>query len=200
MEAEATVEKVSIADYLAAERKSKTKHEYLDGIIIASYGASISHTIICSNLIALIWNLVRTGDFTVHSNDLKVYNSKKESYFYPDVVVIKGDAKATDKHQDVITNPYLIIEVLSESTEGYDSQSPLWGDKFQAYRTNESLQSYVLVSQDKPLVEVFAKNSESQLWTLSEAQGLESNINLSPLNAEPALSDIFAKVKFAQNK
>lgn len=195
MEAEAIVEKVSAADYLAAERTSETKHEYLDGIIIPMSGASIPHTIICANLIALIWNLIKDKDFTVHNNDLKVYNARKESYFYPDVVVIKGEAKATDKHQDVIANPHLIIEVLSESTEGYDR-----GDKFQAYRTNESLQCYVLISQDKPLVEVFTKNSESQLWTLSEAQGLASNIKLPTLDAEIALSDIFAKVKFAQDK
>lgn len=186
-----TLERVSPFAYLEAERKSETKHEYLNGIIIPMSGASWIHTLICSNLIRLIGNLIERQDLTVHGSDLKVFSPKTHSYFYPDVAVVKGEPQLTDAYADTITNPSLIIEVLSESTEGYDR-----GDKFQAYRTIESLQEYVLISQDKLLIEIFTRRDDG--WHLTEAKGLDDTIHLQTLSYELALADVYAKVKFAQ--
>lgn len=132
-------------------------------------------------------------DLTVHSNDLKVFSPKTKSYFYPDIVVIEGEAELSDEYKDTITNPRLIIEVLSESTEGYDR-----GDKFQAYHSIESVQEYVLVSQDKPLIEVFTRHENT--WYLTEAKGLDSRIKLQILNYDLSLAEVevYAKVKFSQ--
>lgn len=141
MEAEVGVEKISVQEYLENERKSNIKHEYNDGILMPMSGASIIHTIICNNIAALLWILSKNKDYTVHSSYLKVSIPLNNRFVYPDVVLVKGIAQVSEYHKDTITNPHIIFEVLSESTEGYDR-----GDKFQAYRTLESLQVYVLVA------------------------------------------------------
>jgi len=182
-------EKISPAEYLGAERKSETKHEFIDGTILPMPGASWVHTLICTNLIRLIGNFLEKKDLTVHSNDLRVANSEGNKYFYPDVVVVQGEPNFVDDAFDTITNPFLIIEVLSDSTESYDR-----GDKFQAYRSIASLQEYVLVSQDKSLIEVFSRHQDG--WHLTEASGLEGSVKLENLGLALPLEAVYAKVKF----
>ncbi len=135
--------------------------------------------------------MIKGKDFTVHSNDLRVSLPDAARFFYPDVVLIQGEPKTTDRNKDTVINPSITFEVLSDSIEGYDR-----GDKFQSYRMLESLQAYVLVAQDKPLVEVFTRDAETNQWVLSEARDLESHIRLPLLKDKLALSDIYAKVKF----
>jgi len=118
------IEKISPAEYLEVERKSDIKNEYIEGILLPMSGASWIHTLICSNLIRIIGNFLERQDVTVHGSDLRIAGEGGDKYFYPDVVVIKDDPKFTDEVFDTITNPFLIIEVLSESTESYDRQSP----------------------------------------------------------------------------
>jgi len=193
MEAEVSVEKISVQDYLESERKSDIKHEYDNGTLIPMSGASIIHTIICNNIAALLWIISKDKDFTVHSSDLRVSIPSTERFVYPDVVLLQGTPQISEYHKDTVNNPFMIFEVLSESTERYDR-----GDKFQAYRTLQSLQVYVLVAQDKPLVEVFTKDADTGQWILSEAHGLGSSIQLPNMKEKLILSDIYAKVKFPQ--
>jgi len=193
MEAEVSVEKISVQDYLESERKSDIKHEYDNGTLIPMSGASIIHTIICNNIAALLWIISKDKDFTVHSSDLRVSIPSTERFVYPGVVLLQGTPQISEYHKDTVNNPFMIFEVLSESTERYDR-----GDKFQAYRTLQSLQVYVLVAQDKPLVEVFTKDADTGQWILSEAHGLGSSIQLPNMKEKLILSDIYAKVKFPQ--
>ena len=191
MEAEASIDKISVKDYLATERKSDTKHEYIDGIIKPMSGASYFHTLICGNIIRILGSFVLKQNITVHGSDLRVAAREGSRYYYPDVVLIKEEPNFTDHQFDTVMNPHIVIEVPSESTEGYDR-----GDKFQSYRMLESLQAYVLVAQDKPLVEVFTRDAETNQWVLSEARDLESHVQLPLLKEKLVLSDIYAKVKF----
>lgn len=187
-----TLANVSPADYLEAERKSDFKHEYLDGIVIPMSGASWIHTIITNNISALLWLFIKNEEaLTVHSSDLKIFSPAMHGYFYPDVVVVKGEPHLTDTHADTITNPSLIIEVLLNSTEGYDR-----GDKFRAYRAIESLQEYVLVSQHEPFVEVFVRQDDG--WYLHDAKGMTQTIRLQTLSYDLSLAEVYAKVKFGQ--
>lgn len=183
--------KITAETYLEQERQSQEKHEYHDGTIIPMSGASIPHTIICGNIYALIWYFVREKDFTVHTSDLRTFVPKTQRYVYPDVVVVQGEPTVTDEQKDTVTNPLIVIEVLSESTEARDR-----GDEFEAYRTVDTLREYVLVSQDKPHIEVFSRDSPSDVWKLTEASGLESDIQLPALDLTLSLNDIYAKVNF----
>ena len=193
MEAEVSVEEISVQDYLESERTSDVKHEYDGGTLIPLSGASYFHTLICSNIIRVLGNAFLTETLTVHSADLRIAVQGSQKYYYPDVVLLEAEPEFTDDHFDTVKNPYIIFEVLSESTERYDR-----GEKFQAYRTLESLHAYVLVAQDKPLVEVFSKDAKTGQWVLSEAHGAGSSIQLPNLEEKLALSDIYTKVKFPQ--
>ena len=183
--------RVTTEAYLEQERRSEKKHEYYDGIIIPVSGASIPHTIICGNIYALIWYFIREKNFTAHTSDLHVFVPKTQRYVYPDVAVVQGEPMVTDEQKDTVTNPLVVIEVFSESTEARDR-----GDKFEAYRTIDSLREYVLVSQEKPHIEVFSRSSAQDVWKLTEASGLESNIQVPVLDLTLSLTDVYAKVNF----
>ena len=185
--------KITAETYLEQERQSQEKHEYHDGTIIPMSGASIPHNFIVSKLIRLLGNILEDEreEFSVFGSDLRVFIPSLTSYVYPDVVVIKGNPAVTDERRDIITNPLTIVEVLSESTEARDR-----GDKFEAYRTIESLREYVLVSQEKPHIEVFSRSSAQDVWKLTEASGLESNIQVPVLDLTLSLTDVYAKVNF----
>ncbi|MGD1891696.1 MAG: Uma2 family endonuclease [Cyclobacteriaceae bacterium] len=185
--------KITTEAYLEQERRSEEKHEYHDGTVISMSGASIPHNFIVSKLIRLLGNILEDEreEFSVFGSDLRVFIPSLTSYVYPDVVVIKGNPAVTDERRDIITNPLTIVEVLSESTEARDR-----GDKFEAYRTIESLREYVLVSQEKPHIEVFSRSSAQDVWKLTEASGLESNIQVPVLDLTLSLTDVYAKVNF----
>ncbi len=111
-------------------------------------------------------------------------------YTYPDISVVCDPPEWTDSHHDTLLNPVLIIEVLSPSTESYDR-----GKKFQHYRTLDSLQEYVLISQDSPRIERYLRQPNHE-WLFSDAAGLEASIELSSIQCRLALADVYAKVSF----
>ena len=152
------VNPLSPEDYIEAEKSSSTKHEYHNGHVYAMAGASDEHVTIGVNITSLLRGQIRGTGCRVYSSDMKVQIDAVNYYYYPDVMVScdqrDRDIRFFKKH------PILIIEVLSDSTEAKDR-----GQKFEHYRTLESLKEYVLVSQDRQRVEVFRKNNAGQ-WVL----------------------------------
>lgn len=156
----------TIDEYLALDRQSEERHEYLDGHIYAMAGESLEHSLICANLIAELRNQLRGKPYSTLSPNMKVrsgpYNKEKPSnkgmFSYADVMVVCGEPVFHDEHRDVLLNPTVIIEVLSPTTEAFDR-----GEKFLRYRTHiESLTDYVLVSQSRPLIEHFLRQTGGQ--------------------------------------
>ncbi|HEX8293722.1 MAG TPA: Uma2 family endonuclease, partial [Pyrinomonadaceae bacterium] len=166
-----TVTHVTPEEYLAAERLSETRSEYLDGGVYPMTGASLNHVQIVFNIGSELTPQLRTRPCRVLGLDLKVCMPDSRKFFYPDVVVVCGEPQFHDDRTDIILNPILVIEVLSPSTEAFDR-----GAKFRAYRTIESLKEYVLVAQDSPSVEQYVKDSDGS-WKLIEAVGLESSLS-----------------------
>jgi Uma2 family endonuclease len=115
-------------------------------------------------------------------------------YTYPDLVVICGEPRLTDHWRDTITNPIVIAEVLSPSTESYDR-----GFKFAKYREIESLQEYALISHAEPRVEIFRRR-DSRQWLLSEVVGLDGVVRFDSLNCSVALAEICANVTFGSEE
>src|SRR5262249_38964751 len=134
-----------IDEYLALEREADFRHEYLDGIIYEMAGESPEHSLICTNIISGIHTQVKGTACAVFSPNMKIRAGKDRLFAYPDVSVVCGEPIFHDKHRDIITNPTVIFEVLSPSTEAYDR-----GYKSLLYRYNQSLKDYVLVSQKTP--------------------------------------------------
>lgn len=184
------VDFISAEEYLLRERSlpKAEKHEYLNGKIIKTGGATRSHNLIVGNLIFELKLVLRGKGCEVFPSDMRVHNPLSNSYLYPDVTVVKGQSLLKDKEFDNLLNPTLIVEVLSGSTEAYDRE-----DKFTAYQSILSLQEYVLVSGEEVRVEYFRKRTASQ-W---EKQLFTEPTEALPLldgDAPVTLADVYRDV------
>jgi Uma2 family endonuclease len=179
-------------EYLEIDRAAEYKSEYVAGEIFAMAGASEDHNTISFNLIGLLHSQLRGGPCRGFGADMKVSAGQGELYVYPDIVVVCGERQFLDERRDVLTNPTLIIEVLSSTTESFDR-----GDKFEGYRRLESLQGYVLIAQDRPHVEDYTRLGDGR-WVLAEAGGLEAEIALSSIRCTIRLSEIYDGVSFGK--
>jgi Uma2 family endonuclease len=184
---------MSEAQYLAFERASEFKHEFIRGDVVAMTGASEAHNLISVNLIASLKTQLRGRPCKIYPGDMRLKVEATGLYTYPDISVVCGDARFVDGECDTLTNPTVLIEVLSPSTEGYDR-----GKKFQEYRQLASLQEYLLVSQDSPRIERFLLQ-ETGLWELTDAVGLAATLELPAIDCTLALTDVYEQVTFAEN-
>jgi len=178
------------AEYLVLERSAEIKGEYFDGEIFAMAGASREHNLIVANLLGELRQRLRNGPCEVYPSDMRVKVDLTGLYTYPDVVVVCDKPQFEDQHGDTLLNPTLLIEVLSESTEKYDR-----GKKSSHYRRLPSLQEYLLVSQDEPHIEHYARQDNDH-WLLTEATGTDTNIELPALQATVELSEVYARLTF----
>ena len=175
-------------EYLAIDRQSEHKNEYFDGEIFAMTGASRKHNLISINVATSLNSQLADRDCEVYASDMRVKVSPTGLCTYPDVVVVCGEPQFEDKEIDTLLNPTAILEVLSKTTEGYDR-----GDKFEHYRSIESLSEVMLIAQDKHHVEHYKRQEGSQ-WILTETNSLQDRIKLTSINCELALSDVYKKV------
>jgi len=172
--------------YLAFERASQHRHEFIYTTLIERAGATKIHNYITTTLFGLLWNILRGIDFEVLGSDMRVFNPQNGSYFYPDIVISDGEAKTVEN--DNLTNPVLVIEVASPSTAVFDKT-----DKFIAYRSIETLKEYVLVSTELPQMEVFRKNDKGE-WSVETVHGLDKTALFQSVGASVFLKDVFEKV------
>lgn len=181
---------VSAEEYLRREREAEERHEYDNGRISAMAGENLSHSRACINLSAIVSIQFKGKSCEAFSPNMKIGISAAGKFCYPDLSVICGKPLFHDDKQDVLTNPKVIIEVLSPSTEKYDRSG-----KFQAYQQIESLTDYLLVSQDKPLVEHFQRQSGGQ-WLYTAHQGLAAAVQLPLIDCQLPLAEIYDRVEF----
>jgi Uma2 family endonuclease len=180
----------SPAEYLDLEVASEIRHEYIHGDIVPITGGTPNHNQILLNLAGALNFALRQQPYQVFAADQRLWIPQAEIYTYPDVMAIAGELAYQPGRSDTITNPTLIIEVLSESTRSYDR-----GDKFAAYRTISTFQEYALVDQYSAHVEHHVKTGSKQ-WMLQEYDGLDNSLNLATLGLEISLRDIYNKVQF----
>lgn len=169
---------IGVAEYLAGERESPVRHEYVEGEVYAMAGASDRHNRIALNIASRLNEHVAEGPCEVFMSDMKIKVSP-EVFYYPDVVVT-CDAAGGDAY--FREEPRLIVEVISPSTERIDRH-----EKMMAYKSVQSLQEYVLVSQDEMRVEVYRRAGaewEVQTFTAAEEQLQFASVELSLTVAE----------------
>lgn len=183
---------VSPEEYLRMERQAETRHELVNGVVYAMSGASFAHVTLVGNLYHHIRNALPKG-CRVLMSDMRVGIHDSSLYIYPDLSVVCGDIRFDDSQRDTITNPLILVEVLSPSTEAYDR-----GAKFLHYCTIPSLRVYVLVAQDHALVECRVKNDAGD-WILHVTLGLDSEIALPPLDILVSLRDIYEGVDVSES-
>lgn len=177
-------------EYLRIERAAEWKSEYIDGEMFAMAGASMRHVLIMTNLVGELRDRLREGPCTVYAADLRVATDPLRHYTYPDVVVVCDPVEVVDEHRDTLTNPQLIAEVLSDSTEKYDR-----GAKFERYRAVPALSDYLLVSQDRVHIELYTRQPDGG-WFLREWSDPDAEIDLISLRCRLKIAEVYAKVTF----
>ena len=180
--------------YLALERAADYKSEFVGGFIYAMAGATLEHVAITANVVIALGSQLRGTPCRAFSADLRVRVAPTGMYTYPDVLVLCGEPEFHDGRRDTVTNPTLIVEVLSPSTEAYDR-----GDKFAHYRTVETLREYVLVSQDRRRVERYLRQSDGEEWRYRAVEGVEAELPLESVNAVLRLFDVYDRIEIAPN-
>ena len=180
---------MTVEEYLERERLAENRSEYYCGEMFAMPGASIGHSGIVTNLIGELSHKLRQRPCVVCSSSLRLAIAANGFYTYPDVMVICGKPSFIDAHVDTVTNPVLVIEVLSESTKDYDR-----GEKFESYRAISSLREYLTISQQKKHVETWMRQSDNT-WLLREFYD-SGAIKLQSIGVELQLSEIYKKVEF----
>jgi Uma2 family endonuclease len=155
---------MTYAAYLAAEEVSETRHEYLRGEVFAMAGGTPEHAALMAAISAELIVALRGRPCRVYSSELRIRIDATDMSTYPDVSVVCGELKTSTIDRNAATNPILIVEVLSDSTEAYDR-----GEKFSHYRRLPSLREYLLLSQHQPRIESYRKNAQG-VWELAEAR------------------------------
>lgn len=181
---------LSAEQYLDLERLSEMRHELLDGLMYAMAGESRDHSRICYNLAGITHAKLNNNNCEGFSPNMKVRTGLGDLYAYPDLMIVCGEARFHDDKGDVLLNPTVIFEVLSPSTEKYDR-----GEKSLRYRTQiESLQDYVLVSQDKAQVEHHHREPDGT-WIGNTVSGLENVLMLGSIDCNVPLAEIYRNTR-----
>jgi len=188
----ANLKYITEEEYLALEEKAEVRHEYLAGQIFAMAGGSPAHARCAGNLIRALGNRAEGGSCGVYTSDLRIRVDATRLNTYPDVSVVCGELRLTDRKPQACTNPSVLVEVLSESTQEYDR-----GEKWRHYQTIESLTDYLLVWQDRPRVEHYSRQSETT-WNYRLFEGLDVAVPVDALGADISLAEIFRGIDFPQ--
>ena len=185
------LEKVTLAEYLEIESAANEKYEFLDGFIYAMAGGTYNHGLICGNIFSGIKSGLKEKNSPCFalSSEIKLAIQSENSLLYPDTMVICGDAEMSLSTPNAVTNPLVIVEVLSKSTASYDR-----GDKFFLYQQLTSIKEYILIEQDKAQIEIYKR--ENDLWKITRIAGLDKKLRLASLGLEISLMDIYERVVF----
>jgi Uma2 family endonuclease len=170
MSAQPADQRWNVDEYLAWERQQSTKHELIDNYVIAMAGASRAHNNIVVDTVTSLNVQLRKKPCETHASDMRVQVDPRGTYTYPNVVVTCGELQFNDEqHVDTLTNPTVIVEVLSQSTESIDRLS-----KLDQYCKLASLQAYLIVSQDSARIESHTRLEHG--WFYEDVVGLESTV------------------------
>ena len=195
-------EPISVEEYLRRERERKTgeRFEYVDGWVLAMHavrsdeeidtmtGPTLAHNIAVSNVSGGLRERLRNDECRAVAPSPRVAIPALDAHLYPDLLILCESPEIENDHRDTITNPQVIVEVLSPSTMDYDR-----GEKFARYRQIDALQEYLLVAQDQPHVEHYVRQDDAS-WRFTETDGLDASITLPSVEAELPLSEVYIDV------
>lgn len=174
-------------DYFAVEASSGIKHEFYQGEIFAMAGASLVHNHLSANVLAALRGAVRPQGCSAFGSDLRV-KTPAGLFTYPDVMVVCGPIALSPDRPDTVTNPCVLVEVLSDATRDYDR-----GEKISLYQAIPTFQEYLLIEQDRVAVEHWQRQFARD-WTMQAYTGLEETISFATLGVSVPLREIYAQV------
>jgi Uma2 family endonuclease len=190
MEVQTRIHTYTPEEYLELEEKALYKSEYRNGEIIPMTGGTTNHNQIALNFASSLLYAIRGKKYRVFIGDVRLWIPEYREYTYPDVIVTDGKPFYAGKNNTTVTNPLLIVEVLSKSTKNYDQ-----GDKFTFYRSIPQFKEYVLVEQNQYQVMHYSKTNKGE-WIFREYKSEDDIVKLQHLDFEISLVDIYQDVNF----
>ncbi|MHB0935386.1 MAG: Uma2 family endonuclease [Armatimonadota bacterium] len=181
---------LTIDEYTAIEESSETKHEFLEGNVYEMTDFSLAHNLIAVNVIGILHQQLRGKSCQIYPSNQRLKVEATGFYTYADASVVCGPAQFADAPKHTMTNPTVLIEILSPSTESYDR-----GKKFQHYRKMESLRAYLLIAQDSMHVELYTRQEQNR-WLLVEFTEQDAMVPLDAIGCTLAVKDIYEDVEF----
>jgi Uma2 family endonuclease len=178
-------------EYLTLEETANDKHEYQDGEIVTMTGGTTEHNKIALNFAAYLKFALKRQKYNIFIGDVKLWIPDYRQGTYPDVMLIEREPIYYGSGKTTVTNPSLIIEVLSKSTQNYDQ-----GDKFLYYRSIPQFKEYILINQSQYYVMQYNKTQEGK-WLLSEYVGENSSLSLLSVNLDITFQEIYEGVIFS---
>lgn len=176
---------ISPKEYLAMERVSEEKHEYFDGYVQAMSGARLKHNDIISNVVGEIHGFLKGKECRILPSDMRVTTPSNEYYMYPDAQIVCGEPVLEDDKFDTLTNPSVIIEVLSASTQHIDK-----GRKFFFYQQIPSLKEYIMIDSKKRFIQV-ARKRQGTLWQFEDINETSSHLYIETIQFNLSLDEIY---------
>ncbi|VXD20727.1 Uma2 family endonuclease [Planktothrix paucivesiculata] len=180
----------TLEEYLDFEVNSSERHEYINGEIRPMTGGTPNHNQIALNLSGTLNLALKRQPYRVFVTDQRLWIPTKRLYTYPDIMVIQGDIQLQEGRKDTITNPLILVEVLSASTRNYDKD-----EKFAAYRTLPTFQEYILIDQYNIQIEHYYKTDQKH-WIFMEYNNSNETLVFNSISFEIAVADIYDKVEF----
>ena len=188
---------MTAAEFIVWERASADRHTFLDGVVAEKGGENHGHGTVSTNLIGLFHPQLRRAAMHLRFKGTLVYSGPRPlrgragMFSFPDIAVFRDEPDYLDAARDVLTNPAVILEVLSPSTEAFDC-----GTKFERYRLwNPTLTDYVLVSQSHPLTELYTRQPDGS-WRFTEYRGLEAVCVVEAVGVRLPLAEVYERVAF----
>ncbi len=181
----------TVEEYLAMERNSEIKHEFIDGEILAMAGASENHNLISLNIASSLLVQLRGTSCRTYPSDMRV-RVLRWRYVYPDVSVVCETPQFSEDRPPSLLNPLLVVEVLSETTSQRDR-----GIKAMYYRMTESIQAYLLVSQDSPHIEQYVRQDDGS-WRFTEVISREDSMYLPTIDCTLSMAEVYERVEFPE--
>jgi Uma2 family endonuclease len=182
------VKYITQMEYLSAERAASQKYEYYNGEVFAMSGASLKHNVIFRNTYIKLGLKLQGKSCQPFGSDLRIHIPKNTLYTYPDITIICGEPETTDDTTDTISNPTVIIEILSKSKRDYDK-----GSKFTLYRDIPTLKDYILIDSESVRVEKYSRNVDNS-WLLNEYKTEKDSLLIESIQESLSLSDIYFEV------
>lgn len=181
----------SLEEYFELEKRSEEKFEFWDGHVWSMSGASFAHNQVVMNLSVDLGSKLRDQGCSAYPADMRIKVPAYEPYRYPDLSAVCGEPELEQVGGiEMLVNPQLIVEVLSQSTEAFDR-----GDKFTYYKSIESFSEYLLVAQHRPHVSQFVKHGDG-FWINYEFNDLNAVVELRSVSCSVPLSVIYRDVVF----
>jgi Uma2 family endonuclease len=176
-------------DYLMSERQSASKNEFLNGRVVGRSGSNRWHNLIVSNTAVAIGSRIHGAKSDMYIGNMRV-RLRNNFICYPDVVVVNGDPAFADQNGDLLLNPTVVVEIISNATNTLDKTQ-----KTEAFFALESIREFVMVKEDEMRIEHYAKQNAKQ-WIYKIYNERDDVLSLESINCKVSLSEIYAQIKF----